>query len=93
MPVDPDMPIPLMLEQLRATSAWRLMSERLEKLIEDRMRTLVQLPGDCSLAEVQRLLGQIEALKMVLREPKQLQIEWERAIKRSPAHQTARAPT
>lgn len=91
MAIDPDTPIPLMLEQLRGTSAWRLMEERLNRIIEHRMATLVKLPGDATLAEVQRLLGQIEALKLVLREPEQLQIEWERAVKRSPTHQAARA--
>lgn len=74
-----DVPVPLMLEQLRATSAWRLMEERLEFLIERRTEMLVNMPGDASLAQIQRVLGQIEAFRLILKQPKLLQQEWDKA--------------
>lgn len=80
-----------MLEQLRAVPAWQLIEHRLGVLIDRRLDTLAKMPGDASLAEIQRLLGQIEALRMVTREPQQLQKEWDRAVKASPAHGAMRA--
>lgn len=74
-----DVPVPLMLEQLRATSAWRLIEERLEWMIEQRETTLTSMPGDAPIGEIQRVLGQIETLRLVLKQPDRLQREWDRA--------------
>lgn len=74
-----DIPVPLMLEQLRATSAWKLIEERLEFAVGRRLDILSAMPGDANIGEIQRVLGQIEALRLVLKQPDKLQQEWDRA--------------
>lgn len=83
MPLDPEIPIPLILEQLRGNTAWVMMRERIEHEIELRTRELTNLPPDTSAAAVQRVVGQIESLRWVLNRPEQLKTEWDRAQRRA----------
>lgn len=77
--VTSDIPVPLMLEQLRGTAAWRLMEERLEWTLGRRIDAMSAMPGDANIGEIQRLLGQIEMLRLVLKQPEKLQQEWDKA--------------
>lgn len=81
MALDPDLPIPLILEQLRGNSAWALIVERLESLIEKRQATICSMKPGAPPEEYQRLIGQIEALRLVVKQPELLQAEWQRAHK------------
>lgn len=91
MPVDPDLPIPLILEQLRGNAAWALIVQRLEALIEKRQDTICSMKPNAEPTEYQRLIGQIEAMRMIVKQPDLLQKEWERAHKATT--NTARAAT
>jgi hypothetical protein len=92
MPVDPDLPIPLILGQLRDNTAWQLLNQRLIEVRNTYLKRLIQSPADTPAAELQRLLGFMEGLNRVLAEPDQIQKEWERARAKSPAHsQSTRA--
>lgn len=92
MPVDPDLPIPLILAQLRDNTAWQLLHQRLIGVRDAHLKRLITMPPDTPSQEIQRILGFMEGLNRVLAEPDQIQKEWERARAKSPAHsQSARA--
>lgn len=94
MPVDPELPIPLILGQLRDNTAWQLLHQRLMALRDKHLARLITMPADTPSQEIQRVLGFMEGLNRVLAEPEQIQKEWERERAKSPAHTTTakRAP-
>jgi hypothetical protein len=89
--IDPELPIPLILGQLKELPAWKLLEERLIAVRDGRLRHLITMPADTPAQEIQRVLGFMEGLNRVLAEPDQIQKEWERARAKSPAH-TPTAP-
>lgn len=89
--IDPDLPIPLILGQLRDLPAWKLLEQRLLEVRDARLSRLITAPADTPAQELQRQLGFMEGINRVLKEPDQIQKEWERARAKSPAH-SATAP-
>lgn len=79
--IDPDVPIPLILEQLQGNMAWKLLVERLEQRKQARITWLTKQKPDTDPRETQRNIGYIEAIDDLLREPKKLHEEWQRANK------------
>lgn len=91
MALDPDLPIPLILEALRGNAAWELIVKRIETLIENRQAVLCSMKPEADAREYQRIIGQIEAYRLVIKQPALLQKEWERVHKQTT--NTARAAT
>ena len=91
MPVDPDLPIPLILEQLRGNTAWALIVQRIETLIDNREAHICSMKPDAAPTEYQRLIGNLEAFRLIIRQPELLEKEWKRA--HAATTNTARAAT
>jgi hypothetical protein len=83
MALDPDIPVPLILEQLRGNAAWTLICQRLDALIENRVQWLTNIPADTDAREIQRVIGEIKGMRMVTKEPDRLQRDWAKAHKES----------
>lgn len=78
---DPEVPVPLILEQLTGTIGWAMMDQRVDAEILRVEREVTQLSPDTSAQVVQRLLGQIESLRWFKRQPERLRAEYDRAVK------------
>lgn len=91
--ITPDVPIPLIIEQLKGTTAWALMEERLTKMRDRQMQILITGRHDMKKTEIQRILGYMRGLNDILLEPHKMEAEWKKAVSEAEAKAKARAST
>jgi hypothetical protein len=88
MPLSDDAPIPLILEQLQGTTGWQAIEERIKAEIERCNGDMIALTPDASAAACQRIIGQMEGLKFVLRQPQAMRARWQRAQQKDKTNTT-----
>lgn len=88
MPLSDDAPIPLILEQMAGTLGWQAIEEKIRSEIDRCNSDLIALSPDASAAAAQRIIGQMEGLKFVLRQPASMRARWDRIQKASKTNET-----
>lgn len=79
--VTADTPVPLILEALNANMGWGILRERIEGVRDAHERALLIAPPETDPRKIQRMLGIMEGLDMVLRAPMRLESDWKTAKK------------
>lgn len=81
MKVDHNTPVPLILESLQSNLGWKLLEERILAVRNAYNQLLITKPANTPVEEIQRLIGVMEGLNRILRDPILLEREWQAAKK------------